>query len=253
MGTEQGPFRILFVDDDVVILDVLEEMLTLAGYDVKVTDDPQKAVELVWKEDFDLVITDLGMPKLDGWAVARRVKARNTMIPVIVLTGWGAQYEERDLSGYGVDLLLQKPVDRRALIDAIEELLTHSIPRPGRRRRHKRFRGRRGESVKVAPLSDGSPTYPGELLDISRSGLCFLHNERENPVGALLRIETASFEGFTLDLSPALVVYDMMLEHESSSGGINNCRRCGIQFEDLSGERVLQLESFIQSCASDDI
>ena len=110
MGAEQGQFRILVVDDDLLILDVLEGMLTLAGYDVKVTDDPQKAVELVWKDDFDLVLTDLGMPKLDGWAVARRVKARNTMIPVIVLTGWGAQYEERDLSGYGVDLLLQKPL-----------------------------------------------------------------------------------------------------------------------------------------------
>lgn len=253
MGTEQGPFRILLVDDDLLVLGVLEAMLTSAGHDVKVTDDPQKAVELVWKEDFDLVITDLGMPKLDGWAVARRVKAKNTMIPVIVLTGWGAQYEQRDLSGYGVALLLPKPVDRRALIDAIEELLTHSIPRPGRRRRHKRFRGKRGESVRVAPLSPGSPTYPGELLDISRSGLCFLHDERENPVGALLRVETRSPEGFTLDLSPALVVYDMMLEHESSLGEIKNCRRCGIQFEDLSGEQAFQLESFIQSCASDDI
>ena len=253
MGAEQGPFRILLVDDDLLVLGVLESMLTSAGHDVKVTDDPQKAVELVWKEDFDLVVTDLGMPKLDGWAVARRVKARNTMIPVIVLTGWGAQYEGRDLSGYGVALLLPKPVDRRTLIDAIEELLTHSIPRPGRRRRHKRFRGKRGESVRVAPLSPGSPTYPGELLDISRSGLCFLHNERENPVGALLRVEIRSPEGFTLDLSPALVVYDMMLEHESSLGAIKNCRRCGIQFEDLSGEQAFQLESFIQSRASDDI
>jgi hypothetical protein len=90
-------------------------------------------------------------------------------------------------------------------------------------------------------------------LDISRSGLCFLHNERENPVGALLRVEIRSPEGFTLDLSPALVVYDMMLEHESSLGAIKNCRRCGIQFEDLSGEQAFQLESFIQSRASDDI
>ena len=253
MGTEQGPFRILLVDDDLQVLGVLEAMLTSAGHDVKVTDDPQKAVELVWKEDFDLVITDLGMPKLDGWTVARRVKARNIMIPVIVLTGWGVQYEERDLSMHGVDLLFPKPVDRQVLIDAIEELVAHSIRRPGRRRRHKRFRGKRGESVRVAPLSPGSPTYPGELLDISRSGLCFLHNERENPVGTLLRVETRSPEGFTLDLSPALVVYDMMLEHESSLGEIKNCRRCGIQFEDLSGEQAFQLESFIQSCASDDI
>ncbi len=253
MGVEQGPFRILLIDDDLLILDVLEEMLTSEGHDVKAIDDPQEAVELVWKKDFDLVITDLGMPKLDGWAVARRVKARNTLIPVIVLTGWGAQYEERDLSGYGVDLLLQKPVDRRALIYAIKELLTHSIPRPGRRRRRERFRRKRGESISLAPLSPGSPTYPGELLDISRSGLCFRHNERENPVGSLLKVEIRSKEGFTLDLSPALVVYDIMLENDSILGEIKNCRRCGIQFEGLSEEQASQLESFIQSCASDDI
>ena len=253
MGPRRGPFRILLVDDDVLVLGVLEVMLTAAGHDVKVTDDPHKAVELVWKEDFDLVITDLGMPKLDGWALARRVKARNAMMPVIVLTGWGAQYEERDLSEHGVALLLAKPVDRRALIDSIEELLTHSIRRPGRRRRHKRFPGKRGESVRVAPLSPGLPACSGELLDISRSGLCFLHYEKENPVGALLRVEARSAEGFTLDLSPALVVYDMMLEHEPGLGEIKNCRRCGIQFEDLPGEQAFQLESFIRSCASDDI
>jgi len=253
MGSERGPSRILVVDDNLLVLGVLEAMLTSGGHDVKVTDDPEKAVELFWKEDFDLVITDLGMPKLDGWAVARRVKARNTMTPVIVLTGWGREYEDRDLSEYGVALLLPKPVDRRVLIEAIEELLTHSIGRPGRRRRHKRFRGKQGESLRVAPLVPGSPAFAGELLDISRSGLCFLHNGRENPVGVSLSVEAPSPEGFALELSPALVVYDMMLEHECGLGEIKNRLRCGIQFEDLSGEQVVQLESFLRSCGGSDI
>jgi len=252
MGAEQHPFRLLLVDDDLMVLGVLEAMLTSAGHNVNVTDDPEKAVELFWKEDFDLVITDLGMPKLDGWAVATRVKARNAMTPVIVLTGWGVQYEDRDLSENGVALLLPKPVDRRVLINAIEELLTHSIRRPGRRRRHKRFRWKEGECLRVGPLSSGSPTCPGELMNISRSGLCFLHNGRENPVGAYLSVEILTPEGFTLDLSPALVVYDMMLEHESGLCKIKNGRRCGIQFEEVSGEQAFQLESFIKSYTSED-
>ena len=60
MEAEKGPFRILFVDDDLLVLEVWQAILASAGYDVKATSDPQKAVEFVRREDFDLVITDSG-------------------------------------------------------------------------------------------------------------------------------------------------------------------------------------------------
>ena len=162
----------------------------------------------------------------------------NAMIPVLVLSGWGVQYEKNDLSEHGVNLIIQKPVDRRELTEAIEELVTHSLGRPGRRRRHKRFRGKRGERVRVGRLSPGSPSCIGLLFDISMGGLGFIHNENENPVGALLRVEVQSPEDFTLHLPSALVVYDSMLEYESSSGEKKTYRRCGLQFEDLSEQRT---------------
>lgn len=251
MGAEKGPFRILFVDDDLLVLEVWQAILASSGYEVKATNDPRKAVEFVQREDFDLVITDLGMPKMDGWAVAKAVKEMNAMTPVLVLSGWGVQYEKRDLSEYGVNLIIQKPVDRRELTEAIEELVTHSLERPGRRRRHKRVRGERGGRVRVARLSPGSPSCLGVLFDISMSGLSFMHNESENPVGALLRVEVQSPEDFILRLPSALVVYDVMQEYESNSGEKKTYRRCGVQFEDLSEESALQLTSFIQSRAGD--
>jgi CheY-like chemotaxis protein len=149
MVSKVGSFRILVIDDDVLVLTVLEAMLSSAGYDVRVTDDPQNALELVWKEDFDAVITDLGMPTVDGWAVARQVKAKNTKTPVIVVTGWGVKHEKRDLLSRGVDLLFSKPVDLPILLGAVEELMAHSIRRPGRNRKHKRFPGKWGESVSI--------------------------------------------------------------------------------------------------------
>ena len=139
------------------------------------------------------------------------------------------------------------------MIDAIEELVTPSIGRLGRRRKDKRFRGKRDERVRIARLSPGSPICLGVLWDISRNGLCFLHDEKENPVGALLRVEIRAPQGFILGLSSASVVYDAMLEREYRLGEIKNCRRCGIQFEDLSEECALQLESIIRSHASDNI
>jgi CheY-like chemotaxis protein len=252
MGSKLSSSRILVIDDDLLVLDVLEAMLTSAGHGVKVVNDPHIALELIWKEDFDAVITDLGMPMVNGWAVARQVKAKNAMTPVIVVTGWGGQHEKRDPLSCGVDFLFSKPVDLQVLIGAVEELMAHSTRRPGRNRRHKRFPGKRGESVRVAPLSPDSPTCLGELLDVSRSGICFRHSAGENPVGALLRVEIRSPEGFDLDLSPALVVYDMTLEHESGLRETTTSRCCGIQFEDLSQERAFQLESFIRSRASND-
>jgi len=253
MRAEPSSFRILVVDDDLMVLEVIEAILTSVGHDVSVTDDPRTALELIWREDFDVVITDLGMPELDGWSVARQVKAKNAVTPVIVVTGWGVQYEKSDLLRNGVDLLFAKPVGRQALIGAVEELVTHSIRRSGRHRRHKRFPGKRGESVRVSLLSPDSPTQLAELIDISRSGLSFRYNERENSVGALLRIEIVSREGFELDLSPSQIVYDMMLEQSSSSSEMKSVRRCGIEFENLNGEQVFQLETFIRSRASDDI
>ncbi|MHC1744300.1 MAG: response regulator [Syntrophobacteraceae bacterium] len=241
------------IDDDLMVLDVFEAMLSSAGYDVSVIDDPLKAVELVWKEEFSAVITDLGMPNLNGWAVARQVKAKNATTPVILVTGWGEQHEQRDLLSCGVDLLFSKPVDLQTLVAAIEELMANSTRRPGRNRRHKRFPGKRGERVRISHLAPDSPTQLGELLDISRGGLCFGHNEGEIPAGGLLKVEIRSPEGFELDLSPALVIYDMMmLKTESLITATTSSRCCGIQFEDLTGEKRSQLECLIRSRASDD-
>jgi CheY-like chemotaxis protein len=110
MGVQPGARRVLVVDDDMLALDVVREMLSSVGHEVTATHNPQKVLELIWNEHFDVVLTDLGMPVVSGWAVARQVKAKNALTPVILLTGWGAQYEEADLSKYGVDLVLAKPL-----------------------------------------------------------------------------------------------------------------------------------------------
>jgi PAS domain S-box-containing protein len=118
-----GSFRLLLVDDDPEILNILRDMLRLKGHRVVATSDGEKALELIDGEKFDLVLTDLGMPVVSGWEIAKKAKARNGKTPVVMITGWGAQYEDEDLASRGVDLMLAKPLSWDKLLNSIEKML----------------------------------------------------------------------------------------------------------------------------------
>jgi PAS domain S-box-containing protein len=115
--------RLLVVDDDLEVLSILRDMLRLKGHRVVATDDGERALDLISNETFDLVLTDLGMPVVSGWDIARSAKMRNRDIPVILITGWGAQYEEEDLSKHGIDSVLSKPLSWEKLLGTVEKIL----------------------------------------------------------------------------------------------------------------------------------
>lgn len=116
-------YRLLLVEDDPEILNILRDMLRLKGHRVVATSDGEKALEMIDTSDFDLVLTDLGMPVVSGWEIAQRAKAKNPKTPVVMITGWGAQYEEEDLGARGVDLMLAKPLSWEKLLGSIEKML----------------------------------------------------------------------------------------------------------------------------------
>jgi CheY-like chemotaxis protein len=115
--------HLLLVDDDPDILNILRDMLRLKGHRVVATEDGEKALELIDTSHFDLVLTDLAMPVVSGWEIAKRTKAKNEKTPVVMITGWGAQYDGEDLSSKGVDLMLAKPLSWEKLLGSIEKML----------------------------------------------------------------------------------------------------------------------------------
>lgn len=120
-------YRLLVVDDDENIMGILRDMLRLKGHRVKGTHDAREALELLDNEEFDLVLTDLGMPVVSGWEVARCAKEKNPKTPVILITGWGAQYEEDDLASKGVDTVLAKPLSWDKLLLTVDKALTGGL------------------------------------------------------------------------------------------------------------------------------
>lgn len=107
MGNE----TILVVDDDEDILELIERHLSNKGYEVLTAYDGEQALPLLEKVKFDLVITDLKMPRMDGMELLRRVKEKDPNIEVVILTGHGTMDSVVEaLRDGGAFDYLQKPL-----------------------------------------------------------------------------------------------------------------------------------------------
>jgi DNA-binding response OmpR family regulator len=120
--------KILIVDDEEVIRKFLRVHLTKLGYEVKEAADGEQAIEQIGKDDFDLLICDILMPKKDGWEVIKEVKSdsKTKDIPVIVLT---AKNEDADMfRGYdmGVNYFMTKPFTKAQLLYGLKLMLNET-------------------------------------------------------------------------------------------------------------------------------
>lgn len=120
-----APLRILVIDDDPLVLAPIKGTLEADGHVVVTVDDPRRGVELFRAaqrvEPFSVVVTDLGMPYLDGRAVARAIKETSPMTPVILLTGWGRRLDAEGQAPAHIDCVLGKPPKLRELRAALAQ------------------------------------------------------------------------------------------------------------------------------------
>jgi CheY-like chemotaxis protein len=115
--------RILLVDDDAGVRKTAAALLRASGQDVLEAGGGAEAVEWLRTTDVDVVLTDLGMPDVTGWDVARAAKARRPDLPVVLLTGWGDHAGTDAPPDAPVDRVLAKPVARSTLLTVLSELV----------------------------------------------------------------------------------------------------------------------------------
>ena len=120
---EADPIKILVVDDDQGIRCVVSKMLSRLGYDVISTDSGENGLELFLKNRFDLVITDLEMPGMDGIELAIRIKEKSPVTLVILMTGHEKNSTLAKLSGSSVDQALFKPFGLQEIEEKIQSVL----------------------------------------------------------------------------------------------------------------------------------
>jgi two-component system response regulator MprA len=126
-GTGRDP-RVLVVEDDEEIAQVLQRSLRLEGYEVRVAVDGETALDQSAAFNPDLVILDLGLPKLDGMEVARRLRAADD-VPILMLTARDALEARVEGLDAGADDYLVKPFERQELLARLRALLRRRPPR----------------------------------------------------------------------------------------------------------------------------
>jgi signal transduction histidine kinase/ActR/RegA family two-component response regulator len=118
------PLRILCIDDEPVLREMLEQVLQVNGHEVAVAADGKEGVNAftraqTGKHPFDVVITDLGMPVMDGLDVARQIRASSPRTPIVLLTGWGTLLSEDAAQASTFDAILSKPTRVPELLSAL--------------------------------------------------------------------------------------------------------------------------------------
>lgn len=121
-SVESGKFHILVVDDNIEAALGLGKLLTLRGHSADVAHDGQSALEQISKKRPDVVLLDIGLPDMDGYDVARKLKEHDDTPFLIALTGYG-QIEDRErASQAGFDHHLTKPVGLADIEEVLREL-----------------------------------------------------------------------------------------------------------------------------------
>jgi signal transduction histidine kinase/DNA-binding response OmpR family regulator len=117
--------RILVADDEPGLVAIVRQLMERSGAVVSIANGGAAALESLRSPgaSFDVVITDLDMPEVDGWAVASAVKTHAPGTHVVMLTGWAGEIAPEDFKTRGVDVVLAKPCSRADLESAIAGLL----------------------------------------------------------------------------------------------------------------------------------
>jgi two-component system, OmpR family, response regulator MprA len=128
MGLMSGRPRVLVIEDDVDIAGVLRRSLDKEGYEVRIAGDGEAALDAAGLFEPDAVVLDLGLPKLDGVEVCRRLRADGD-VPILILTARDAVDARVEGLDSGADDYLVKPFERDELLARMRALLRRRPPR----------------------------------------------------------------------------------------------------------------------------
>jgi two-component system, OmpR family, response regulator MprA len=120
--------RILVVDDDRAVREALRRALTLAGYEARLAEDGERALEQIVQALPDAVVLDVGLPGIDGLEVCRRVRRLGNRVPILILTARDSVADRIDGLDVGADDYMVKPFDVGELQARLRALLRRAGP-----------------------------------------------------------------------------------------------------------------------------
>jgi CheY-like chemotaxis protein len=127
--------KVLIAEDNAVNRELLRELLELRGYTVLEACDGQAALHAIQQAQPELLLLDIGMPVLDGFAVIRRIREnpRLARLPVVAVTAYAMQGDREKILNSGFDGYLSKPVNPNSLNQELDRLLLEQRIQPANR------------------------------------------------------------------------------------------------------------------------
>lgn len=115
--------RLLVVDDEEFVLELLREIVEGEDCDVQVAASGSEALEMFREHQFDAVCTDVGMPGMSGWELAREIREVDQQIPIAVITGWGEAVGSNEQKAAGVDWVIAKPFTADRIVELVRDIM----------------------------------------------------------------------------------------------------------------------------------
>ena len=116
-----GNNKILFVDDEKAIRDLMQNVFTRKGYSVRVAESAEKALQILKEEKHHVMFLDLNLPNMNGIELCKKIKHENPMAIVYAITGYASMFELTDCREAGFDDYFTKPANMSVLLKAAED------------------------------------------------------------------------------------------------------------------------------------
>ncbi len=238
----RGKEHILIVDDERMLLEMMQKMLEYFDYKTTAYTDSIQALKAFHshKDRYDLVITDMTMPIMNGEQFAEKLRTIDKKIPIIICSGFNDLISQERARSIGIHEYIVKPIEMKELAKTVRKVLDKSLPK---HRKHGRFKVKEGAVVQLTT----DPSKQGQIIDISKGGLafCYAKDKKWEDLFFELTIKTPD-NGFSLDKIPCKKISNVNMLHESPfRQGKKN--RCGVRFETLTHNQINGLEFFIQN------
>jgi len=118
--------KVLVAEDSSVIQNLTKKILEFQNYQLFSVKNGREVLDLMEEQDFDVILMDINMPKMDGMECSRKIRAmddkKKANIPIIAITGNAPNYSMDDFKKAGIDHFLQKPLNFDELVDKVKEV-----------------------------------------------------------------------------------------------------------------------------------
>ena len=131
---------ILIVDDEFGVRESLRILLQ-PYYEISTAQGGEEVLKVIRERKIDLITLDLNMPKLSGIETLREIRKIDSEVPVIIITGYGTQKDEKEAFHYGVTDFISKPFNTSSIISVIDRILEERIENRGRHQLLERVKG----------------------------------------------------------------------------------------------------------------